>query len=387
MTARVERGTIIVSGMVAGVPGLGGAAWAVLQYVLGLRRLGHDVWLVDPVSQEALRPEGAPLEGSENAAYFRAVAQEFGLAERSALLLAGTRRTVGVPYDELLAAAGRADFLVNVSGMLADEALLESVPVRMYLDLDPAFTQLWEEVQGIDMGFGGHTHFATVGLAIGRPGCPVPTCGLRWATTLPPVVLERWPPAGPLTHDGLTTVGNWRGYGSIEWNGQFYGQKGHAVRELMALPTLTAEKVMPAFSIHPDEGPDLEALDANGWHLLDPADVAGTPAAYRSFIQGSKAELGVAKTGYVLSRCGWFSDRSACYLASGRPVLAQDTGFGDFLPTGEGLFAFRTVDDVLAAIDEVNGDYPRHARAARAIAEEHFDSDRVLARLLEAIAP
>jgi glycosyltransferase involved in cell wall biosynthesis len=140
---------------------------------------------------------------------------------------------------------------------------------------------------------------------------------------------------------------------------------------------------MLALAIHPDERQDLRALAANGWDLLDPAQIARTPADYQRFIQGSKAEFGIAKSGYVASRCGWFSDRSLCYLASGRPVLAQDTGFSNFVPVGEGLFAFRSTEDILAAIEEVQMNYARHARAARAIAEEFFDSDKVLSRLLD----
>jgi hypothetical protein len=233
------------------------------------------------------------------------------------------------------------------------------------------------------MRFVGHTHFVTIGQAIGRPDCAVPTCGLRWITTPQPVVLAHWPVAESLTFDALTTVGNWRGYGSIRHGGVLYGQKAHSLREFISLPTLTDERFMLALAIHPDEARDLDALAENGWSLLDPRSVAGTPASYRSFIQGSRAEFGIAKSGYVASRCGWFSDRSVCYLASGRPVIAQETGFSRFLPTGQGLFAFDTLDDVLAALDELKRDYARHARAARALAEEHFDSDRVLTRLLQ----
>ncbi|CAA9454864.1 MAG: hypothetical protein AVDCRST_MAG28-2288 [uncultured Rubrobacteraceae bacterium] len=140
---------------------------------------------------------------------------------------------------------------------------------------------------------------------------------------------------------------------------------------------------MLALAIHPDEGEDLKALDDNGWRLIDPARVSSTPGDYQRFVRGSKAEFGIAKSGYVVARCGWFSDRSICYLASGRPVVAQETGFGRFLPTGEGLFAFETSDEALASIEALNRDYARHARAARAIAEDHFDSDKVLGRLLE----
>jgi hypothetical protein len=374
--------TILLSGMVAGDPHQGGATWAVLQYLLGLARLGHEVYLVEPVRAEALRPAGGLLADSDSAAYFRQVVADFGLAGRAALLLAGTDQTVGLPHDALRQVARRADLLLNISGMLTDPDLTSRIPLRVYLDLDPAFNQLWHAAQGIDMRFAGHTHFVTVGLALGQPECPVPTCGLAWVPTVQPVVLEHWPVAGPVAHDALTTVGNWRGYGSVEYQGVFYGQKAHSLRDLVALPTRTAEKFLLALAIHPGEARDLEALARNGWALADPVRVAGTPADYRRFLQGSKGELGIAKSGYVASRCGWFSDRSACYLASGRPVLAQETGFSRFLPVGEGLFAFQTADDVLAAVEALNRDYARHRRAARALAEEFFDSDRVLARLL-----
>jgi hypothetical protein len=313
------------------------------------------------------------------------VVTDFDLGHRASLLLEGTRQTIGLPYDELLRAARRADVLINISGMLVDEDLIRLIPVRVYLDLDPAFIQLWHSVQGIDMRFASHTHFVTIGRAIGRPDCSVPTCGRSWLTTSQPIVLPYWPVAGRITYDGLTTVGNWRGYGSIEHDGVFYGQKAHSFRHFLTLPTRTREKFMPALAIHPREVKDLAALTENGWQVLDPADVASTPARYQQFIQESKAEFGIAKSGYVASRCGWFSDRSIAYLASGRPVLAQETGFSHFLPTGAGLFAFQTADDILAAIAELNADYPRHARAARSIAEEFFDSDRILRRLLQSV--
>ena len=374
--------TILLSGMIASDPHQGGATWAVLQYLLGFKQLGHDVYFVEPLEEKSLQPAGAALSDSLNAAYFHQVMVDFGLERTSALLQTGTRQTVGLPYDEMRQVARRADVLINISGMLTDEALLESIPTRVYLDLDPAFIQLWNAVYGIDMRFAGHTHFVTIGLNLGQPDCPVPLCGLDWITTPQPLVLTHWPRAGNITFDGLTTIGNWRGYGSVEHEGVFYGQKAHSLRQYITLPTLTEEKFMPALNIHPAEEKDLAALAAHGWHLLDPSEVAATPASYRRFIQESKAEFGIAKSGYVASRCGWFSDRSICYLASGRPVIAQETGFSRFLPTGEGLFAFETSGDVLAAIEAMNRDYARHARAARAIAEEYFASDKVLARLL-----
>lgn len=377
--------TVLVSAMLGAVPGQGGWAWAVLQYLLGLKRLGHRVIFIEPLALEAVQPVGCPLAESPNAAYFQQVLQQYGLAEDAALMLRGTRETVGLEYDEVIELTREADILLNVSGRWTDDELTSRIPLRIYLDLDPAFTQLWQVAHGIDMHLERHTHHVTVGHAIGDASCSVPTCGLTWIPTNQPIALEYWPQADHIMHDGLTTIANWRGYGSAEYQGVFYGQKVHSLRQFIDLPTRCRERFILALGIHPDETQDLAALRDNHWELLDPARVADTPQAYQRFVQGSKAEFGIAKSGYVLSRCGWFSDRSVCYLASGRPVIAQETGFSRFLPTGEGLLAFETAEQLLSAVEMLNEDYGRHARAARQIAEQHFDSDHVLNRLLHQI--
>ena len=355
-----------------------------LQYVLGLRALGHEVTLVDPATVPADTTDAA-FTASEAAAYFTRLAADFGLIDAAALLRQGTRTTVGLPYDELVDRARRADILFNISGMLRDPAVTEPIPRRVFLDLDPAFNQMWH-AQGIDMGFDRHTHHVTIAWNIGEPGCTVPACGRRWITTPQPVVLDHWPVGGRIEHAGLTTVAHWRSYGSVTFDGVFHGQKAHAWRDLFELPRHTAEPCLPALAIHPDETADLAALREHGWQLLDPATLCNSPHDYRRFVQGSKAELAIAKQGYVRSRCGWFSDRSVCYLASGRPVIAHDTGFTSRLPAGEGLFAFKTVDDIVAAIDAVNADYPRHGRKAREIAAATCDSRTVLPGLLESVS-
>jgi hypothetical protein len=380
------RGTIVVSGMIAAQPRQGGATWAVLQYVLGLRRLGHEVYLVEPIPAPAVRPVGSTLAASVNARYFAGVMDAFALRERSALLLAGTTETVGLSYGRLQRIAQRADLLINISGMLTDQRLAAPIPIRVYLDIDPAFNQLWSFVQGIDMRFKGHSHFVTIGQAIGEADCPVPICGLPWLKTLPPIVLQHWPVAGRIRRNALTTIGNWRGYGSIEHQGVMYGQKAHSLRRFYSLPGMAREKFVLAMAIHPGEVRDLAALHSQGWQLIAPERVANTPTNYQRFIQGSKAEFGIAKSGYVASRCGWFSDRSVCYLASGRPVLAQETGFSRYLPTGQGLFAFSTSEDVLNALQELKADYTKHSAQARAIAEEYFDSQKVLRDFLDKVA-
>lgn len=371
---------IVVSGMIAAVPFHGGATWAVLQYLLGFRQLGHQVTFVEQVDPAALRPAGASVEDSVNASYMRSVAERFGLGEDWALLAEGTADTAGLSHDALRDAARDADVLINISGILTDETLMSSARAKVYLDLDPAFNQLWH-AQGIDMHFAGHDRFVTVGQAIGTPTCSVPTSGIDWIPTVPPVVIGHWPVAQG--GERFTTIGNWRGYGSVEHEGAHYGQKAHSMRSLIGIASRTEVPLQLALDIHPEETPDLEALDRGGWQIIDPATVTADPDSYRNFIAGSLGELGIAKSGYVLSRCGWFSDRSACYLASGKPVLAQDTGFGDFLPTGAGLLPFTTEDDAVSGLEEISSAYADHARAARAIAEEHLDSRAVLTRLLE----
>jgi hypothetical protein len=366
-----ERCRIVVAATLAATPEHGGWVWAVMQWVLGLRRLGHEVTVVDPVARLDRRTVGA----------FEAIASEFGLAGEAALV--GARRAaLPMSYGAVVDRCRRADLLFNLGGALADAEVLEAVGTRVYVDVDPGFTQVWHEVDGIDMGLDAHDHHVTVGLNVGRAGNGVPTCGHRWITTVPPVVLDRWRPVGRVDHHGLTTVANWRGYGPTRHDGVHYGQKAHSWRPLMEVARRSPLPCLPALAIHPAERADLAALDAHGWRRLDPGAAAGTPGAYRRFVRGSLGELAIAKSGYVASRSGWFSDRSACYLAAGRPVVAQDTGFPDHLPTGAGLLAFDGVEGAVDAIAAVAADYDRHRRAARAVACEHLDSDRVLGRLV-----
>jgi hypothetical protein len=255
----------------------------------------------------------------------------------------------------------------------------------VYLDVDPAFNQLWAEVEGLDVGLEGHTHFATIGQHVGDPDCDVPTCGRTWIRTLPPVVLEHWPFATTSARHSFTTIGNWRSYGSIEHHGRVYGQRAHSLRRLAGIASSSTHSFEVALAIHADEVDDLALLRRHGWRLVDPAYAASTPSAYRAFIRSSYAELSVAKSGYVESRCGWFSDRSACYLASGRPVVALDTGLGDVLPVGDGLLVYADADEAVAAVDDVCARYEEHRHAARRLAEEHLDSDLVLTRLLDEV--
>lgn len=380
-----HRQTIVVSGMVSADPGQGGATWAVLQYVLGFRQLGHDVLLVEPLRRANEAAHAPRLADTESARYFMSVVERFGLESRAALLCEATGQTVGLDYAAVEAITRRASVIFNVSGMLTDRRLLDPIPRRVYLDLDPAFVQLWSAVEGVDMRFAAHTHFVTVGLLLGTPHCSVPTAGRDWLPTLQPVLLDEWPPAETVPNASWTTIANWRGYGSVHHDGVHYGQKAHSFREHIDLPSRTRVQLRPALRIHPEETPDLAALGAHGWTWHDAAAVAASPDGYRAFIQQSRGELSVAKSGYVRSRCGWFSDRSACYLASGRPVIAQQTGFESVLPTGRGLIGFDTTQEAADALERVEADYATHSAAARELAVTHFDSRIVLSQLLERV--
>jgi len=384
MSLRSRRLTILVAGMVAGTPGQGGATWAVLQYLLGLRRLGHRVVFVETVHTRDVRPPFEVLSRSQNARFAEAVMDEFGFGSDWALVRSGRAETAGMSREALLEVAGTSDLLLNLGGTLTHEPVIERVPHRVFVDLDPGFTQIWHEDEGLDMGFDAHDHFVTVGLAVGQVGCPIPTAGRKWFTSLPPVVLASWLPEHDVSAR-WTTVANWRSYGTVNHKGLTYGQKAHSWRDLVSVPARTGEAFEIALAIDPNERDDVASLRSNGWRLVDPANVAGTPDSYRRFVRQSKAEIAVAKSGYVHSRSGWFSDRSACYLSCGLPVVAQDTGFGRFLPTGEGLVPFATLLEACDAVNRVSRDYPTHRRAARRLAEELFDSDRVLTALLDQV--
>jgi hypothetical protein len=364
---------VILGGMVAGVPGHGGATWAALQYALGLRALGHDVLLLDEV-----RGPGHPAARERCLAH---VVAAFGL-ERRAALLTGGRNAIGMAYEDVLAFAADADLLVNLAGTVHDPRVLETLRRRLLVDLDPAFTQLWQ-AQGVDVGIGAHDRFASVGLRLHAPECDVPDGGVRWEPTLPPVVLEHWPAVDKPPTEGLTAIANWRSYGTIEHDGVRYGQKAHSVRGLIDLPQRIAEPPRFALLIDPAEAQDIAALHQHGWELIDAAHETATPESYARFVRASAAELGIAKEGYVVSRCGWFSDRSACYLASGRPVVAQRTGWQHVLPEGEGLLGFDDAAEAAEAIAAVRAEPARHGAAARALAEERLDARRVLPALLE----
>ena len=361
--------SIVVAGAVANKIGHGGEAWVRLSWVLGLEQLGCDVALVEQLA-------GATQAQRD---YFDSTVAGFGLDGRAWLV-----DPIEGPPDALLEHAGAADLLVNISGHLTIDALLERFKRKAYVDLDPGYTQLWEVSGHGDGRLEHHDVFFTVGVNIGHPGCELPTGGIDWHPVRPPVLLSAWPVAETDEPDRLTTVASWRGaYGRVEHEGRSYGLKLDEFRKVMALPARVPQRLEVALEIHPDEERDLEQLRSHGWQLVDPREAAGTPDAFRSYLQQSGGEFSVAQGIYVETSCGWFSDRTAGYLASGKPALVQDTGFGGDLSADGGLVGFRTLEEAVAGAEWISTDYERHCRTARALAERTFDSDVVLGRFLQ----
>jgi hypothetical protein len=383
------RGSIVIAGAVAQRAGYGGHTWAILQYVLGFRRLGWEVLFLDEIAPSlCVDASGTPvpIADSINLRYFRDVVARFDLAGSAALLERGTGRTFGVPRATAREHIRRAAFLLNIMGFLQDEDMLGAARRRVFLDIDPGFGQMWRSLGLADL-FRGHDAHATVGENIGRPGCAIPTCGLTWIATRPPVVLDCWPTQPAAASPRFTGVASWRGpFGPLVYGGETYGLRVHEFRKFAALPARCAAPFEIALDIDAADECDRALLEGHGWVLVDPREAAGDPWRYRAYIRRSGAELMVAKQLYVATHSGWFSYRSVCYLASGRPVLAQDTGFSARYPTGAGLVAFATLEEACEGADAIAREYARHARAARRIAEEYFDSDTVLARLVERVA-
>lgn len=363
---------------------LGGMVWHHLQYVLGLKELGHDVCFVEDSEDYPACYNPETYEISIDAAYgLRFIDECFGrlgLKENWAYYDAHKNQWFGKPKETMLDFFASADVLLNISGVnpLRDWAL--QVPRRVFIDTDPAFVQIRHLTDENARKFAEkHNTFFTFGENFGAEDCRIPNDGFAWQPTRQPVVLDMWKVTKGNKNNHWTTVMQWDSYRTAEYNGQTFGMKSASFDEYADLPQLTTEKFELALGSENAPG---DFLQSKGWKITNPLVPTRTPWTYQKFIQNSKAEWTVAKQGYVLSKSGWFSERSACYLASGRPVLVQKTGFEKYLPTGEGLLAFGNVEEVLDGIEKINADYARHNRRANEIVREYFDAKVILPQLL-----
>jgi hypothetical protein len=358
-----------------------------LNWILGFRKLGWTVFFVEEIRREHCvdcRGVVTPFEHSVNLAYFARVTEQFGLSRNAALIYENGAQIHGATHAELTDVASAADLLVNISGHLTFPPVMRRLRRKAYLDIDPGFTQFWQLAGQAGARLEHHDVYFTIAENIGRPDCAIPTGTIQWCPTRQPVVLDEWPVSTTAVGDRFTTIASWRGpYGPVQHDGTTFGLKAHAFREFIELPERFGDTFEIALDIHPADSRDLDLLRNHGWLVVDPKVVAPDPPAFRKYIQTSKAEFSIAQGIYVDTHSGWVSDRTVRYLASGKPALVQDTRFGRTYPVGQGLIPFRTLDEAVAGAKEIARNYEHHCRAARAVAEQYFDSDRVLGRFLE----
>jgi hypothetical protein len=369
---------LVLAGIIGRYP-VGGVTWCALQYVAGFQRLGYEVFYLedtgecnfDPVQNAIVTDPAYALR------YIRRQLALVGLEDAWAYIdYKGGYH--GKSREQVAEACRGADLMVNLSGgcwFLRPE--YEQVP-KIFIDTDPGFTQ--QAIADAGEGwyrdvFASHDALFTFALGVDGEACALPETPFRWHPTIQPVELEFWPLTPVPSEAPFTTILSWT---TDSFPGIGKG-KGDEMMRMIGLPEQTGERIRLAVA----GKPPTKLLAEHGWELTDAVQATIDPDAYRGFIQASKAELGFAKAMYVETRSGWFSDRTQCYLASGRPALVRETGFSDVLPTGEGLLAFEDADGILAGIEQIGSDYERHCRRAREIARDHFAGQKVLRALLD----
>jgi hypothetical protein len=379
------KGTVVLCGALAQRPVVAGHAWVFLNWLLGLRAAGYDVLFVDRLDASMLDDALVPLTLSRQYQWLEHALGSVGLDGCAVVIDGRDGSCVGMKRSELRSRCSGAVAVLNVMGYIDDPDVVSTVGPRVFVDIDPGFGQFWKALGWHDL-FDGHDAIVSVGLTLDRADCVVPSVGLPLVTTVPPVSLEFWKPtpAPALARVRATSVCTWRGpFAPIEHDGVRYGLRVHSLRELRELPQMAMGiDIELALAIDDGEQAELDTFASFGWHFRDP-EVATDLWSYRRYIRSSSAELMVAKEMYVRSRGGWFSDRSACYLAAGRPVVAQDTGFSLVLPVGEGLFAFHDVATAADALAAVADNTDRHAKAASTLAADLFDGRRVMQSVLD----
>ena len=355
---------------------------ATLGWLEGFRKLGWDIWIVEEMRSEQCTDAAGkicPPEESIHVAAWRRFAEQFGFVGRETLFIDGKSPRVGEFRDF----ARGADLFLNYSGQFHGLHHLDEVRSKAYLDVDPGYTQVWADGYDCDMNFDGHDHFVSVGVAMGSAACPVPTCGREWIPTPPPASVSFFsamPPAGP--GSPWTTVGHWYAGYEVHLDGEVMMRKRESFRQIEELPRLVRSPVVVACDMQPD-WEDCAPFGDRGWQFRSVSEVCASMRDYRAFIGGSTGEIGVPKAGYVTTRAGWMSDRSMVYLASGRPVVAMDTGWKAVMGEFPGLRAFSNVEEAARCIREIEADYESACRSARHIAETIFADHLVVGRVLE----
>jgi hypothetical protein len=368
---------------------IGGQYWHVGHYLIGLRALGHDVWFYEDTGYYDSAYDPVRHELTYDYEYGIHAAAEFlksiGFGDRwlFADIKSGEEYGPGAGHAQQL--LREADLFVNLAGINSVAPERRNGHPSIYIDTDPAYTQLKiaSGDKALQTMLNEHTWFFTYGENIGTSRSPVPTCDFNWIPTRQPVALNLWSNIDAQSRTSYTTVGTWNSVGrEMSYRGEtFHWNKRREWLQYLNLPALTGasfEMAMDVWRI-PE---DYERLTKDGWKIINPLTVSLDPGRYRDYLKYSRGEFTVAKEMNVRLRSGWFSERSSCYLAAGRPVITQDTGFGDVLPRGPGLHAFSTLAESAAAVEMIESDYQRARTHANEVAREYFAGDRVLNRIL-----
>jgi hypothetical protein len=381
---------IIVGAVISLPPISAGCVWNRLQYVIGLRQLGHEVVFIEEV-----RPEWCVDDAGRRCAYgdsdnrrsFMNIMQQFDLANDCCQIYNGGEMTTGMSRLAVSNFAADTDLLIDISGHMTAEFVLDSARQRAYLDQDPVFTQLWGAEYGKDLRLDRYDVFFTVGLNIGTPLSPIPDCGVRWHPTLPPIVLDLWPTANDRAADKapFTTIASLYGYSDLQFRGEWYRTKYEEFQRFAGLPRRTGQAFEVLIKDFSDDDEIVRVMRAHGWSVRK-SSVTSDVSGYRGFVAQSRGEIGITKGAYVKGCSGWFSDRTASYLACGRPALSQSTGFERCLPTGRGILCFETLEQAVAAVEDVRSNYAAHCTAAREFAAEYLDARKVLRAMLQTCA-
>jgi hypothetical protein len=383
---------------VANFPGGGGHFWVYMQYAQGLRRLGCDVYWLEQLRAAATAEEEARL-----AATHFARLRDFGLDGKVVLYTADRTASSGVRFigcteAQARALLGRVDVLFNFHYAIRPEILSWARRTAL-VDIDPGLLQFWMSTGQLDVA--AHDRYLSTGETVGTPRARFSDCGLHWTRIRPPICLELWPAVNEPAARTFTTVSGWN---SASWlkmteNGRTTltdNTKRVSFLEYLDLPLRSGRQLeLALFLLDRDpaakrvkqvqeDARDRALLEENGWIVQDSRLVAGSPGDYREYVQRSRGEFSCAKPSCMAFQNAWVSDRSLCYMASGKPVIVQHTGPSSYLPNGEGMFRFSSVDEAVHALRAVDADYRRHCRAAREIAESYFDSHQVLTMALNA---
>lgn len=351
-----------------------------VNWVKGLQLLGHHVIFIEQFNIE--RGDGCSLKDSTYANSFFNVMGRYGLANSCCLLSSDSTQSIGIELSELTKVARNSDLLLNFSGCINSDLVLDNTKICAYLDTDPVFTQLWDSAYNIDIGLRKHNKWLSVGLNIGTPYSPIPDCGLEWLPVGRPMVLDLF---NPTTEGGqtLTTVAAWKVFGDLCHQGIWYRSKAYEFQKFIDLPRQTAQPIEIVLREDWGETSIYNILKERGWIIRDgSASVGANLDSYLDFIRNSRADLGIAKHAYVKACSGWFSDRAAHYLASGRPVLHQATGFERNYPVGEGILIFSDLESLVHSIESLNDDYSRHCKASIEFAAEYLDYKKVIPPVL-----